>query len=141
MPYIEKLKAVRDDKGLTNVDISKISGVPLATVTRVFNGQTPNPTFETISGIAIALGISLDEITGFRQADVPETTSLVENTINSYAELLNEKDNRIKELKTEKEREHKEKVWAVGILICFTAFILIVLTIDILHGHFGYFQY
>ena len=51
MPYVEKLKAIRDEKGLTNVEIAKISDTPLATITRVFNGSTPNPTFETISRI------------------------------------------------------------------------------------------
>ena len=55
MPYLDKLIAIRDEKQLTNVDISKIGDVPLATVTRVFNGQTPNPTFETISRIAISM--------------------------------------------------------------------------------------
>ena len=64
MPYVEKLKMIKEDKNLTNMEIANLSNIPLATITRVFNGQTPNPTFETISRIAIGMGVSLDELCG-----------------------------------------------------------------------------
>ena len=139
MPYVEKLKMIRDEKHLSNVEVAKISDTPLATVTRVFNGQTPNPTFETIARMAIAMGVSLDELTGFKQPDAPPISSPIETTLNSYAELLKEKDDRIKELKEEKEKEHKEKYKLVGVLIGVLAFLLVLLTVDLLNGHFGYF--
>ena len=104
MPYLEKLKTIKEGKKLTNVEIAKLSDLPLATITRVFNGSTPNPTFETFVRIAIALGVSLDEIAGLKLPDIPEIPAPilapVENTVNSYIDLLNEKDKRI-----EKENE------------------------------------
>ena len=141
MPYVEKLKVIRDDKDITNVEIAKLSNIPLATITRVFNGSTPNPTFETISGIALAMGVSLDELIGLKQPDAPPVASPIENTLNSYSELLKEKDDRIVELKTEKERAIKEKYMVASVLIIFVAFVLTILTIDLLNGHFGYFRH
>ena len=122
MPYVEKLKMIRDEKDITNVEIAKLSDIPLATITRVFNGSTPNPTFETISRIALALGVSLDELIGLKQPDAPSVSSPIENTLNSYSELLKEKDDRIGELKTEKERITNEKNRIACVLIVFVAF-------------------
>lgn len=141
MLYLDKLKALKAEKGLTNVEIAQLSNIPLATITRIFNGQTPNPTFETFSQIALALGLSLDEITGFKPADAQPTSSPIEKTLDAYASLLKEKDIRINELKTEKEALRKDKL-RLGIgLACIIAFILIIFTIDILNGHFGYIRY
>ena len=141
MPYLEKLKAFKKEKDLTNAEIAKLSNIPLATITRIFNGHTPNPTFETFAQIAIALGASLDEIAGLKQADEPSIPSPIENTLNSYADLLKEKDDRIKELKEEKERERREKYKLAIVCVGLFTVLAIILTVDILNGHFGYFRY
>lgn len=141
MPYLEKLKALKENKDLTNAEIARLSNIPLATITRIFNGTTPNPTFETFTQIAIALGASLDEIAGLKEPDEPPIPSRIEMTLDSYSELLREKDDRIEELKETINRERKEKHTLEGVFVLFVAFVLVVLTIDILHGHFGYFQY
>lgn len=128
MPYLAKLKMIKEEKNLSNAYVAKTSNVPLATVTRVFNGQTPNPTFETISAMATAMGVSLDELTGLKQPDAPPIPSPIETTLNSYIELLKEKDDRIKELKEERERERKEKYKLVIILICVLILALVLLS-------------
>ena len=144
MPYVEKLKVIRDEKKITNVEIAKISNIPLATVTRVFNGQTPNPTFETISRIAVALGISLDEIIGLKEPDEPPVVPRIETALNSYSELLQEKDERIRELKEENERERKDKYRMTCVLICMVILLLglfgTLLYIDLTTSHVGYFR-
>ena len=139
MPYVEKLKMIKKEKGLSNAEIAKIAETPVATVTRIFNGQTPNPTFETISRIAISMGASLDELTGLKQPEAPPISSPIETALSSYAELLKEKDDRIKELKEEKERVRKEKNKVFIILVGVLTFLLVLLTVDLLNGHFGYF--
>lgn len=141
MPYVEKLKVIKEEKKLTNSEIATLSGIPLPTITRVFNGQTPNPTFETISRIAFSLGVSLDELSGLKPPEEQPVPSQIETTLNSYADLLRLKDDRIKELKEDVARERKDKYKIAGVLIVFVAFVLLVLAIDILNGHFGYFQY
>lgn len=134
MPYIEKLKMIKAEKGLNNAEISRVCNVPLPTVTRVFSERTLNPTFETVVDIAIGMGISLDELVGLKQPDAPPVPSPIENTLASYSELLAEKDERIRDLKRDKNRLY-------FILACLVVFVLALLTADVLNGHFGYFRY
>lgn len=141
MPYVEKLKMIKDERNLSNADIAKVGDIPLATVTRVFNGQTPNPTFETITRIAIGMGVSLDELTGLKQPDAPPVASPIENALNVSAELLSEKDKWITVLTEGIKRERKEKHTILGILFIIVVFILIVLAIDLLNGDMGHFRY
>ena len=141
MHYLEKLRAMKEEKELTNAEISQLSNVPLPTVTRIFNGSTPNPTFETFAQIAIALGASLDEIAGLKVPEATPLTSPVETTLNSYAELLKEKDERIRDLKDEKEKMRKEKQRFALALAIIVGFLILILTVDIMNGHFGYFRY
>ena len=148
MPYLEKLKALKDKSHLTNAEIAQLSKIPLATITRVFNGATPNPTFETFVGIATALGVSLDEIAGLRSPEEAPLTPQVETTFASYAELLKEKDDRLQEkretidkLLKEYKAEKKEKRILAIFTGAFVAVVLIILIVDILNGHFGYFRY
>lgn len=141
MPYVEKLKMIKEEKDLTNSEIATLSNIPLPTITRVFNGQTPNPTFETISRIAFALGVSLDELSGLKPPEEQPIPSPIENTLNSYVELLKEKDDRIKELKEDKNVIRNEKYKLVGILACIVAALLILFIVDIFNGNFGYLRY
>lgn len=140
MPYVEKLKMIKKEKDLSNAEVAKIADTPLATVTRIFNGQTPNPTFETISRIAIAMGVSLDELVGLKQPEETPLKSPVETALNSFVELLKEKDDRIKELKEDREKERKEKNKLIVVLIGVLAFLMILLTADLFNSGFGYFR-
>ena len=141
MPYVEKLKVIKEDKKISLADISKVGDIPLATVTRVFNGQTPNPTFETITKIAIGMGVSLDELAGLKQVDAPPVVAPIENALNASAELLSEKDKWISMLTDGIKRERKEKHTILVLLCMVLVFILVVLAIDLLNGHIGHFRY
>lgn len=141
MPYVEKLKMIKETKDLTNAEIAELGNIPLPTVTRVFNGQTLNPTFETFVGIARALGVSLDELAGFKQPDEQPIPPPIINTLDSYSELLKEKNDRIQELKEDKCIIRKEKYKLITILVCLIVMLLIMFGIDIMNGHFGYFTY
>lgn len=109
MPYVEKLKIIKDDKKMTNKQIAELGNIGLSTVIKVFNGDTENPSFETIDRIANVLGVSLDELAGRKPThEQPLTTPIVE-TFNSYSELLKDKDDRIQELKADKQRLIEDK--------------------------------
>jgi transcriptional regulator with XRE-family HTH domain len=147
MPYVEKLKMIKQEKGLSLAEIAKLADIPLATITRVFNGQTPNPTFETISRISFALSVSLDELSGLKQPEEQHIASPIENTLNSYSELLKEKDDRIKELKEDKSVIRNEKYKLVGMLVALVVVlvalvaILVWTNIDIRNGNIGRVRY
>lgn len=148
MPYLEKLKKIKEQRKLTNAEIATLSTIPLATVTKIFNGSTPNPTFESVASIAMALGVSLDEVVGLKEPGEKPIDSKIETTITSYAELLKakdelfkEKEERIKELKAERDRAQKEKGRLLTFLIVLVAAIVFVLLFDMMNGHMGYFRY
>lgn len=141
MEYLKNLKSLKEERDLTNAEIAELSDVPLATVTRIFNGSTPNPQFETIARITMALGGSLDVIAGLKVPDAPEPTAAVAQTFASYAELLKEKDERIKELKEDKKQNRRLILKLMIFIAAFTGVALLILTVDILNGHFGYFRY
>lgn len=148
MPYLEKIKEIKESRNLTNTEIASLSNIPLATVTRILNGSTPNPTFETIASIATAIGASLDELVGLKDPDEQPLNSRVETAIASYAELLAEKDARLREkdeyishLRAEKTKEQKEKGKLLTFTIGFVAIVIFVLLFDMMNGHFGYFRY
>lgn len=139
MPYLVRLKALKEDREMTNAEISKLSNIPLATVTRIFNGSTPNPTFETFAQIAIALGASLDEIAGLKQPEDTPKDEHIENTINSYVELLKEKDQRLrekdemiatlKEINRQDRTQKKRLLWFIGAFVSLVIMSLIVVII------------
>lgn len=59
---IEKFIEFKGNKGLTDNQLSEISGVPLVRVKEILNGEIKPPTFYEIVNIAVALEIPTDEI-------------------------------------------------------------------------------
>ena len=148
MPYLERLKALKEEKKMSCGEIARLSNIPVATITRIFNGSTPNPTFETFTQIAIALGASLDEIAGLKHPESPAVDAHIENTLNSYAELLREKDIRISEkdesirlLDRELQEERKRKTKLAIALTGLIAILIVIAFIDMLNGSIGFFRY
>ena len=148
MPYGEKLKSIKKERHLTNAEISKICNVPIATVTRLFDEKNLSGNFETFVAIARGLGISLDELAGLKQPDETPLPSPVIETINSYSELLKEKDERISELKSQNESLEKEKKTIrrekhriASVLFGLVGVLAVGLLIDLLNGHIGHFRY
>lgn len=139
MPYVEilidKILEVKEERHLSNSVIAKLSDNFTSTVTRILNRETQNPSADTVIKMAIPLGISLDEVFGLKQKEEVTITSPVETALESYSELLKEKDERIAELKS----FNKKLLWLLISVLCFA---LLLLSADlILGGHFGYFRY
>lgn len=58
----KNIKRYRQDKGLSQDKLSKLANLSLNTVVKIELGESPNPTIETIQGIAKALGVSVDDL-------------------------------------------------------------------------------
>lgn len=56
---IEYIKEIKKERGLTNEELSKLSGVSLGTLNKILSGHTTDPQFETVKAICKALNISL----------------------------------------------------------------------------------
>lgn len=124
----EKLVELKEKSSLTNQQISELSGVPTSTITRILSGQTDNPSFQTINDIVVAMGGSLDEITGNSSQKQPNKKEDVhERLIKFYQDAL----------------AHKNK-WIRTLFICLCtvmAVLLFIVLFDILNPHLGFVKY
>lgn len=58
----KNIKRLRQDKGLSQDKLSKLSDLSLNTVVKIELGESPNPTIETMQRIAKALDVSVDDL-------------------------------------------------------------------------------
>jgi len=56
------IKKIRQEKGISQDRLSKLADLSLNTVVNVESGANPNPTIETLSKIATALGVGIDDL-------------------------------------------------------------------------------
>lgn len=148
MPYLEKFKERKKEINIKNAEIAALSNIPLSTVNRFFSGEYPNPSFSNIAGIAMVLGISLDELIGMKEPNEVPINSRVESTIISYTELLKEKDQLLEEknaiisaMSEDKKKYQKERCLLLASIFGLTFFFVFLFLFDLMNGHFGYFRY
>jgi transcriptional regulator with XRE-family HTH domain len=58
----KNIKRYRQEKGLSQDKLSKLSDLSLNTVVKIELDDTPNPTIETMQRIAKALTVSVDDL-------------------------------------------------------------------------------
>ena len=58
----KNLKKVRQEKGISQDRLSKLADLSLNTVVTVESGLNPNPTIETLTKIAQALDVKVDDL-------------------------------------------------------------------------------
>ena len=59
---IGKIKQVKNSNGVTNAELSKLSGVPLGTLNKILSGGVQSVKAETLNKIASSLGVNLHEL-------------------------------------------------------------------------------
>lgn len=55
---IKYVKKVTKEKKITQLELSKLAGVPIQTIQNIFSGNTQNPRIDTVEAIEKALGIN-----------------------------------------------------------------------------------
>ena len=60
--YADALKQMRIKAGMTLEQVSKQSGVPMSTISRISSGETKDPSFSTIIAIVEAMGGNLSDL-------------------------------------------------------------------------------
>ena len=58
----KNIKNIRQEKGVSQDRLSKLADLSLNTVVTVESGANPNPTIETLSKIAKALGVRVEDL-------------------------------------------------------------------------------
>lgn len=119
----DELKKLKESRNMTVQDISKKSGIPASTVSRILSGQTETPYFSNIVDMVIAMEGSVDEIIGIKSATTPANNPLLE---------LYERD-----LVHERMINRRLRILLSAIVIV----LLLVVTVDALNGNIGYIRY
>lgn len=65
----DSLKQMRKTAGMTLEEVSKKSGVPMSTISRISSGETKEPAVTTVMALVKAMGGSMDDLT-----DTPKTS-------------------------------------------------------------------
>ncbi|MFA4984115.1 MAG: helix-turn-helix transcriptional regulator [Candidatus Omnitrophota bacterium] len=60
------IKKLRKQKKLSQDKLARLADIPYNTLIKIESSRSINPTFETLSKLADALDVSLDELTGRR---------------------------------------------------------------------------
>lgn len=76
---LEKIAELKKKLGLTNEELSRLSGVPKGTIDKILSGVTKDPKLETLKAIARVLGCTLD--------DFDDTYNKPESNEPSYEDL------------------------------------------------------
>ena len=89
-----RIKKIREDKGLTQVELAKLIGIGNSTFSRYERGEV-NPSAEMLSKIAIALGVDVnmlfDDTTASNYVSIPELQiRIIENILKQPKENLQE---------------------------------------------------
>ena len=92
---VEDLKRIKEENELTNADISKMSGVPVGTVNRVFSMKTGSHNYATIEPIKEAL-LPLAKPEEVRELHEEKNKVLVGEIERLYERLLAEKEKELR---------------------------------------------
>lgn len=68
MEWLEALKRMKKQSGLTSQEISQRTGIPLPTLEKVFSGTTKSPKLNTMQTLVHFFGYTLDDLVN----DCPE---------------------------------------------------------------------
>lgn len=71
MDYIDRIKALKSEKKITNEQLAELTGIPLSTLSKILAGFSDSPKLSNIVSICDALGCTIDYIV----TGVPENTN------------------------------------------------------------------
>lgn len=126
---LEKLNALKTKGKFSNERISKLSGIPVQTVGRIFRGEG-NPTFDNIAAIVQAIGGDLNDL-----ADMSTGENATQN------ELIRVQEITINMQKTSIDEKRKYIKWMAITIACLIAVIIVFTAIDRANGSVGWMRY
>ena len=139
----EYLKYLKTNGGFSWHDISAASGLPEATIRKIFTGETADPRFETVVRLVSAMGGSLEKINAIEKVENAEITE--DSQIKALKALKEVYEERIKDIKhssLEHMQSLKRENKILIIAVCFLSALFIGLVVfDLLVGTAGWFRY
>lgn len=127
------LNALKTKGNFTYSDISNLSGIPEATIRKIFSGETADPRFDTIVKLVVSMGGSLDEAISGKKEEELETNAII-----SLKEIY---ESRIEDVKFYIDSLKNDiKMLSISAIVL-AAFIVLLIVIDISIGSHGWIQY
>lgn len=83
MEWLEHIKKIKKDHGLTNETLAERSGISVGTLNKLLSGATADPKLSTLLALANAFHCSVDELLGAKK----DGSALPEELLKKYAEL------------------------------------------------------
>ena len=134
----EYLTSLKNKGNFSWSELSEISGLPDATIRKIFSGETADPRFETVAKLVIAMGGSLDEIVGKKKEDPISEI----NAISTLKEIYETRIDEIKNSATEHLRSLKRDKHYLAITCAVLGLFMIGwLLVDLMIGSVGWFRY
>lgn len=139
----EYLKYLKVNGNFSWNDISNASGLPEATIRKIFSGETADPRFETVVRLVSAMGGSLDKINAIEKVENVEISE--DSQIKALKALKEVYEERIKDIKqtfTEhiQSLQRDKKMLIVAVLVL-SVLLIGALLFDLFIGSVGWFQY
>lgn len=69
----QSVKKLRKEKKLSQEKLARLADISYNTIVKIEAGKANNPTFETLSKLADAFSVSMDELTGRNNKKVKRT--------------------------------------------------------------------
>ena len=139
----EYLKYLKVNGDFSWHDISVASGLPEATIRKIFSGETADPRFETVVRLVSAMGGSLDKINAIEKIDNAEITE--DSQIKALKALKEVYEERIKDIKQSSSEQiqslkRDKKILVIAMCLLGTL-ILVALLFDLLIGNVGWLRF
>lgn len=133
----EYLIALKNKGNFSWSDLSKLSGLPDATIRKIFSGETSDPRFETVSKLVAAMGGSMDEIVEGTQEGGPEMNAII-----AIKEVYEARIADLKATSAEHTGSLKKDKHFLGVAVCVLGAILLgTLLVDLFVGSVGWIRY
>ena len=84
----EKLKKLREDRGLTQYELAKIAGISVVTLNKIESSASAKPFVKTLNKIAQALGVGIDELSESERKSSPDVFSEINAAICSRVKVI-----------------------------------------------------
>ena len=129
----EYLNTLKKAGNYSWADIANLSGIPEATVRKVFSGETADPRFETIAKLVISMGGDMNDVIDNKKKKDIEISSTI--TLKESCEM------RLDDMKEYIASIKKDKT-ILGIAVSVLAgIIVLLLVLDILIASHGWIRY
>lgn len=139
----EYLKYLKTNGNFSWHDISVSSGLPEATIRKIFSGETADPRFETVVRLVSAMGGSLDKINAIEKIENVDISQ--DSQIKALTALKELYEDRIKDIKSASSDQinalRREKKIMFVIILILSVFLVGALVLDLFFGTVGFVRY